>query len=381
MSAAHVTGRARAVTGRLRRVVLSLALAALISATPAEKKEAATHYQRGISLFKEANYPAALSEFKAAYQAMPSWEVLFNLGLCQRRLFQYGAAIKSFDRYLAEGGPKVPADRRAAVDTELTQIRALTATVAIIVKGPTAKVSLDGELLGETPLNELALLGPGKHLVRAERDGCSPDEKTIEVVSGQAQAVELDPKSLTAPGRVTFECTPTGAQLTVDSEELRECPVEMFLKPGTHEVVAQLEGYAQLRTEVIVQPAQPRTVRLTLVSSAPAAKPFPVLGVSLLGGGVVLGGLGVMFALLADGNAKDISTLSSMGGTWDAKAVATQAAGQRNTVLGWTFLGLSGVALAAGVVTLVIQPGAPSSPSARLQLGLSPSGVFACGSF
>ncbi|MFZ5442068.1 MAG: PEGA domain-containing protein [Myxococcota bacterium] len=363
-------------------MVLTLALAALLSATPAEKKEAATHYQRGISLYKEANYSAALSEFKAAWQALPSWEVLFNIGLCQRRLFQYGPAIKSFDRYLAEGGAKVPADRRAAVDQELQQIRALTATVAIIVKGERAKVLIDGEPVGETPLSELVLLGPGKHLVRAERDGCAPDEKSIEVVSGQAQAVELDPKSLTAPARVTVECAPAGALVSVDADAERRCPFERELTPGTHELVARADGYAQLRTEVIVQPAQPRTVRLTLVSAAPPARPFPVLGVSLLGGGVVLGALGTTFALLANAAGKDVTALASTGGAWDAKAIATQAGGRRDTVLGWTFLGLGGAALAAGVVVLVLQPGAPpTSGAAQLRLGVSPTGVFACGSF
>lgn len=361
-------------------MVLSLALAALLAATPAEKKEAATHYQRGISLYKESNYSAALSEFKAAYQAVPSWEVLFNLGLCQRRLFQYGPAIRSFDRYLAEGGAKVPADRRAAVDQELQQIRALTATVAIIVKGASAKLLIDGEPAGDTPLSELVLLGPGKHLVRAEREGCAPDEKTIEVVSGQAQAVELDPKSLTAPGHVVIECVPAGAQVSIDSGDEQRCPLEVDLKPGTHELLAHAEGFAQLRTEVIVQPAQPRTVRLALVSAAPAARPFPVLGVSLLGGGVVLGGLGALFAVLASSAGKDITALSATGGTWDAKALATQAGGQRDTVLGWTFIGLGGAALAAGVVTLVLQPGAPSE-AVGLQLRVGPSGVFACGSF
>lgn len=359
-------------------MVLVLALAAALSSTPAaSRKEAATHFQRGISLYKEANYAAALSEFKAAYTAVPSWEVLYNLGLCQRRLFQYGAAIRSFDRYLGEGGAKVPGDRRASVAQELEQIRALTAPIAVLVKGEKARVLVDGEEVGVTPLPEFLLLGPGKHLVRAEREGCAPDEKTVEVVSGQAQAVELDPKSLTAPGRVVVECTPAGAEVSIDAAEARACPLEVELAPGTHELVANAAGYAQLRTEVIVQPAQPRTVRLSLVSTAPPPRPFPVLPVALLGGGVVLGGVGAVFAVLADGAAKDVSTLSSSGGAWDARAVATEAAGQRNSVLGWTFIGLGSAAAVAGAVTLALH----STKPVEVALVPGPTGVFACGRF
>lgn len=358
-------------------MVLTLLLVALLTAPPAAKQEAATHYQRGISLYKETNYPAALSEFKAAHAALPSWEVLFNIGLCQRRLFQYGAAIRSFDRYLAEGGAKVGKDRRAAVDEELTQIRALTAPIAIIVKGAPARLLVDGEPAGTTPLGELVLLGPGKHLVRAEREGCSPEEKTIEVISGESQAVELAPRSLTAPGHVVVECTPAEARLAIDSGEAQACPFEGELKPGTHELVASAVGHATLRTEVIVQPAEPRTVRLTLVPLAAPSRPFPLLGVSLLGGGVVAGGLGAVFAALAGGAANDVSTLSRTGGTWDAKAVATQAAGQRNEVLGWTLIGVGTAAAAAGLVTIVINAAQP----VELSLAAGTSGVFACGSF
>lgn len=359
-------------------MVLALALAAALSSSPAAgRKEAATHFQRGISLYKEANYAAALSEFKAAYTAVPSWEVLYNLGLCQRRLFQYGAAIRSFDRYLGEGGAKVPGDRRASVAQELEQIRALTAPIAVLVKGEKARVLVDGEEVGTTPLVEFVLLGPGKHLVRAEREGCAPDEKSIEVVSGQSQAVELDPRSLTAPGHVVVECAPGGAEVSIDAAAPRACPFEVDLAPGAHELVANAEGFAQLRTEVIVQPAQPRTVRLSLVSTAPPPRPFPVLAVSLLGGGVVLGGVGAVFAVLSDGAAKEISTIAANGGAWDARAIATQAAGERNSALGWTFIGLGSAAVAAGAVTLALQTSKP----VELTLVPGPTGVFACGRF
>lgn len=359
---------------------LSLLVAAMIAATPASaRQEAGLHYQRAISLYKESNFSAALSEFKAAYAAVPSWEVLFNIGLCQRRLFRYGAAIRSLDRYLAEGGARVPRDRRAAVAEELEQIRALTAPVAVIVKGASATISIDGEPTGATPLSELVLLGPGKHLVRAERAGCAPDERTIEVVSGQAQAVELDPRSLTAPGLVTVECTPAGALVSIDSGAEARCPLAVELAPGTHEVVAQADGYASQRTEVVVQPAEPRLVRLTLVpvGAGGPTRPFPVLGVSLLGGAVVAGGVGAVFALLAQGSANEVTTLAKAGGTWSPQAVAAQAAGQRNSAVGWVLIAAGGAAAAAGVAAIVVNAAQP------VQIAVAPGGlgVSVCGSF
>jgi len=345
----------------------------------AARKEAATHYGRGIALFKEGNIAAALAEFRAAYAAVPGYEVLFNIGLCQRRLFQYGQAIQSFERYLAEGGAKVPADRRAAVAEEVRQVRELTAPVAVIVKGAPARVLVDGEPVGDSPLASFVLLGPGRHLVRAEREGCLPDEKTLETVSGQSQAVELSPVSLTAPGRVTVECAPAGAKVAVDSAEAEACPLEVELSPGTHELVAQAKGHALLRTEVVVRPAEPRSVRLTLLPMAPPARPFPVLGTALLGTGAAAAVAGAVFAFRADAAAKDVTTLAAAGGTWDARAQSLQAAGQRDERLAWGLV-LGGAAVAtAGVVALVVHQVA--TPSVEVALSAGPGGVFAAGRF
>jgi hypothetical protein len=347
--------------------------------TAAARKEAATRYARAIGLYKEGNVSAALAEFKAAHAAVPGHEVLFNMGLCQRRLFQYGQAIATFERYLSEGGAKVPADRRAAVAEEVRQIRELTAPVAVIVQGAPARVLVDGEPVGETPLASFLLLGPGRHVVRAEREGCLPAEKTVETVSGQSQAVELSPVSLTAPGRVTVECTPSGARVSVDGAEAQGCPVEVALAPGTHELLAQARGHAQLRTEVVVQPAEPRTIRLTLLPLPPAEKPFPAVATALLGTGLVAAATGAVFAWRADDAAKQVTALAATGGTWDARAQSLQASGKRDERLGWGLL-LGGAAVAsAGVAALVVHQ--VSTPSVDVALGAGPTGVFAAGRF
>src|SRR4051812_24973181 len=57
------------------------------------KEEAASHFSKGIDFYKEGNYAAALAEFRAAYKALPSYEVLFNIGLSERRLFKYGDSV------------------------------------------------------------------------------------------------------------------------------------------------------------------------------------------------------------------------------------------------------------------------------------------------
>ena len=356
---------------------LALVTVLTLHAVPDERKEASGHYQRAVGLYKDGDFQAALLEFRTAYELAPSYEVLFNIALCQRRLFNYALAMRTLDQYLMEGGSRIASERRDAVSREREAIRALTAPVAIIVDGKPATVSVDGEKIGLTPLQDLLVLSVGKHKVRAEREGCTPDERVVEVRSGQAISVQLAPVSLTEPVEVTVECATPLTSVSIDQAPAVGCPTTLSLVPGNHELLARADGFVTSRTEVSVQPGQVRKV--TVGELVPRPPPFPTVGVSLMGGGVVLGGVGLAFALMASANAQHTTTLIRSGGPWDAAAMNNEATGQRNSLLGWTFLGVGAGALAAGVVALVVQVKNPAPVT--VSLVPMPGGFAACASF
>lgn len=360
-------------------IAFALVAALTLGAAADDKKEAGAHYQRAVGFYKEGDFQGALTEFRAAYEVIPSYEVLFNIALCERRLFHYARAMRTLDEYIMEGGSRIALDRREAVAREVAAIKVLTAPVAVIVDGPPAAILVDGERVGETPLQELLVLSVGQHTVRAEREGCSPDERRLGVRSGQAQSVQLSPASLTAPVEVALSCSPPTATVSVDGANPVACPATLAVVPGNHELVGRAAGFIAQRTEVLVQPGLPRKVSLALVELPPRAPPFPTLGVALVGGGVAVGGVGIAFAASAAGNAQRTSTLIRAGGPWDAVAVANQQAGQRSSLLAWTFLGAGGAALAAGVVVLVRQLSAPVPVA--ISLIPVPGGFSACVSF
>lgn len=340
------------------------------------KKEAAVHYKRGVEFYKENNFSAALSEFRAAYQQAPNYEVLLNVGLCERRLFQYGRALATFNRYLIEGGDRVTDDRRAAVNQEIEQVRSLTAPIAVIVNGAPAKLLIDGEFYANTPLVELVPLGSGRHVLRAERPDEKPDEQTIEVVSGVTQAVTLTPKSLKEPVVVTIETEPAGAMATLADGAAVKTPAEVKVVPGTHELVVRAEGYTPSRSDVIVSPGEPRRVRVTLVP-VPAArvdppKKFPVAGVVIAAAGVALAGGGLAFALQAKSASAQVGSFVTTGGTWTDSLAKVEASGQRDQTLALVFFGAGGAAVLGGlVVSLVTLFARPEEPS-RVAFFFSP---------
>jgi hypothetical protein len=359
---------------------LALALWATLAVSPGPqasvRRVAAAHYQRGVALFKETNYAAALAEFKAAHEAVPHWEVLLNIGLCERRLFRYGHALQALEQYLKEGAGRVPAGRRSAVAQEIEQIRGLTASVELRVDGPEARLYIDQELYGTSPLSAPVALASGRHLLRAERDGCRPDERSVDVVSGQPQTVTLAPRSLTEPVRISVQTEPAAALLRVDGTEPVAAPADLPLVPGAHRLAVTAEGFAPSQTELLVEPAEPRTLRVVLVpialpppvAAAAPERPFPVAGVSLVATGLVLAGVGLYFALEARALGERVTGLSTSGGTWTDSWAGVDAAGRRDSLLGWGFLAAGGAALVTGAVVTGVSVARPSTTVTVLPL-------------
>jgi hypothetical protein len=303
-------------------LVASSALAAPGAAAP-NRKQAALHFQRGIVLYEENNFAAALTEFRAAYEAAPSFEVLFNIGLCQRRLFQYGEAVATLEAYLRQAGNKLPKDRRAAVSLELAEVRSLTAPVTVLAPGGTASVSVDGELVGFTPLQGV-LVGSGPKVFRVEREGFETQEQKREIVSGQAVQLKFDLKPLaTADQPVAIAPTPAAA-------------------------------------------ASPPRAEATARASDPPGRPVNaglVLGIAGLAVGAAAIGGGIALSVEAGTVSKEITRLSETGGTWDDSWTAREQWGKTARTLGPLAIVVgAGLVVAGGISTAfsaVIPPQKP----------------------
>jgi tetratricopeptide (TPR) repeat protein len=85
---------------------------------PAESpklEDAQRRFQRGIELYREADFNAALVEFKRAHEMVPSYKILYNLGQVSYQRHDYAGALRYFRQYLDEGGAAIATDRRLEV--------------------------------------------------------------------------------------------------------------------------------------------------------------------------------------------------------------------------------------------------------------------------
>lgn len=297
-------------------------------------EQARQHFREGLDRTAEGRLVEALAAFQEAYDLSPSYRILYNIGQVSRHVGDAPRSLRAFERYLADGGAEIEPARRAEVEAEIAALRPQVGTLRVKV-GAGAAVLLDGERIGEAPLEDPIYVRPGARRLRAERPGQPPAETTIEVAAGQSADVEL---ALPAPPRA---------------------PV----------------------------PPQPRTPPRT----PPAPQPPPDQGRSplwigwaatgaLAAGAVVTGAL----ALVSAGQLDDAryagpdrrppadSEVSAIGARVDALAVAT------DVLLGATAVGL-GITLTC---TLIASGDArPAGGALRVAVSGGPGGVWVAGSF
>ncbi len=152
-------------------------------------KEAGKHFQRGVTLYTEADYRAALVEFRRAYEIAPNAAVLYNIGETYYQLQNYAAALATLNRYLAESDATAP--HRREVEQTIETLQARVGKVAISTNVPDCEIAIDDEVVGKTPLAEPILISIGHRKVTVTRPGRPPEIRFVDVAAGDTVPLSL----------------------------------------------------------------------------------------------------------------------------------------------------------------------------------------------
>ena len=167
--------------------------------TPGQK--AARHFQRGVTLYGEADYRAALVEFRRAYALSPNPAVLYNVGETQYQLQDYAGALTTFEHFLAEAAPGD--GHRAEVEGDLEVLHSRVGHVSVTSIPPGAEITVDDQPAGKTPLERALLVSIGRRKVVATLGGRPPVTRYVDVAADDTLQVTLQladsPESSPAP--------------------------------------------------------------------------------------------------------------------------------------------------------------------------------------
>lgn len=192
-----------------------------------------------------------------------------------------GLALPLGDRYLLRPGTYAvtataegyhPMTRRVDVDRADSQrvamvLEPMPGAVTLESTPPGARVTVDGEMLGETPLVAVALPA-GEHRLQVEAERYLPIEQTLQVTGrniAQSLSLSLDP----AWAEVTVDSAPPGATILVDGEAQGATPAVVAVLQGERQLILQQPGYADWQQTLEVEAGAAMDLgRLTLQPAA-----------------------------------------------------------------------------------------------------------------
>jgi hypothetical protein len=259
-----------------------------------DTREAGKHFDHGVVLYGEADYPAALAEFKRAYTLAPNSAVLFNIGEAEFQLQDYAGALASFTRYLVEA-PQGAA-HRADVENDIEILRTRVGHLTIVTVPPGADVSVDEQPAGKTPLEDRVLVSVGHRKVTATFTGSPAVTRYIDVAADDDISVTLQASVAPAPAPATLAAPLQAPRAALTPEEPRSTvslPAIGWITTGVLAAGAVSTGIVAWRDSVDLRNARDSfpVSAATLQQDSDRTRTFSIVADSLSAAAVVVGSI------------------------------------------------------------------------------------------
>ena len=226
-------------------------------AAPASARdEARTRFDRGVELFGEERYDAALAEFQRANELAPSPTVAYNLGRVHGAMGHAVESVAAYEKYLHDGGAQISASRRAEVERELARQRSRIAFIDVHANISGATIALDGVDVATTPLHEPLHVSAGSHTVGVRAPGYDSTTRAVQLAGGVTETVDVSLVQVVARhGTIRVDCPLHDVEVRLDGEIIGRTPLDhtLAVEPGEHLVSGTRPGYTRVRRQVDVE--------------------------------------------------------------------------------------------------------------------------------
>jgi hypothetical protein len=165
-------------------VVVLLAATNAIAQTAEDKNVAHTLQGEGLRLMQKGDFAGALAKFDEAFGRVQSPKILFNRGKARQALGQDVGALEDFERFLDEA-PYAPKESRREAQAAVDALRPKLAYIEVQTEDAGSSISIDGHLIGQSPLVRPSVVAPGAHEVRVEKAGATFEVRQVSPIAGQ----------------------------------------------------------------------------------------------------------------------------------------------------------------------------------------------------
>jgi hypothetical protein len=248
------------------------------------ENRAADYYDRGLRLYEQGDYEAAIEEFVSAYCHTPYHRVLKDIAQSFERMVNYEKAVAYLERYLQETPAEEEEERRVQA-ARMEVLRGLPARIRVATVPPRAKITLRNEhglqaydrADGEKPI----AIPKGSYVMTVEQEGYATISQPIEVEIGQPYSYyfQLEPQR----GTLRVIAAPASARIFIDKRWVAVGTYVDELPLGRYLVEVEADGHQRTSRPVEIDAAG--TVNLTMeLQPMPRSGRIELLAASTLGG-------------------------------------------------------------------------------------------------
>lgn len=312
------------------------------------RARASEHFERGINLYKQGDYRAAIEEWVLSYCHIAHEDTLKNISEAYERLVDYEKAVAYLERYILETPREAESERRTLA-AYVEVLRNLPARVSIATEPKGASVTLVGETgvsaRGVSNADEPVGVRKGSYVMTVEKEGYETIEETIEVKIGKPYSFyfQMTPKK----GTLTIVAVPKTASIFIGDRRVGIGTYVNEMPVGKYQVSAEVAGRNSQTVQAEVTDGGNTPVTLEL-KERPRSGRLDLLVASTIGGGWLGTSLAVLLSddNITVGGSVPLGMLLGLGGAYLAVSDRISV-GTSSYLIGATTIGaLTGATLA-----------------------------------
>lgn len=256
--------------------------------------EAKADYERAKMLIVgNQDWKNALINFQSAYEKSKDARLMWNIAACYKNEKKYARTVEHLRRYVGESGDLLTAQDRKDAQDLLAVIEPLTSTLELTVSENDAKVLLDGESLGKTPVPSTLVDVSSKQLT-VTKDEFEPFSQTLDLGGTKNPKINVTLVRIKHEGKLTVRAGQND-EIFIDGQLVGRSLWSSTVKSGGYQLRVVAPGMKAYTTEVLINDKDDRTVPVTLEKEKSSGLP---LWAYIAGGAVLVGG-GITAAVIA----------------------------------------------------------------------------------
>ncbi|WP_437289169.1 PEGA domain-containing protein [Sorangium sp. So ce406] len=220
-------------------------------------------YELGKRLFGNGDFGNAFIKFQHAYESSKDVRLLWNMVVCTSRMHRYRQVLTLVEKLKQEDrGVLLPDDWARIADLERSA-RSAVGSLEFAVSERDAAVTIDGELIGKTPLSGKVTVDSGTRRIRVVKPGFKEHVRVERVSPGDELRLDVRLEPHVHAGRLSVLASP-GDRIALDGKPVGQGRWDGAVPSGRHVLRVTAPGMVPYESEIVIQDEALSSVRVAL---------------------------------------------------------------------------------------------------------------------